>query len=99
MMTLVREICNLGEKLEDEAVIEILFYAVPDKFVDVVNTIEQWGDLSTMPVAEASGRQVAFENGQCGHRKSNMFDICPRDNNKGVYLHISLVHNMFDTVL
>ena len=71
MTSLVGKIRSLGEKLDDESVIEILFDAVPDKFADVVNTIEQWGDVSAMPVAEAIGRLSAFESGRRGRRKSN----------------------------
>jgi hypothetical protein len=40
---LVGEIRSLGENISDEAVIEHLFSAVPDRFSDIVNTIEQWG--------------------------------------------------------
>jgi hypothetical protein len=70
LMTLVAEIRSLGEKIEDEYVIEVLFNAVPDRFADMVNTIEQWGDLSTMPVSEAIGRLSAYESGQRGRRQS-----------------------------
>jgi hypothetical protein len=66
LTTLVAEIHSLGEKIDDESVIEVLFSAVPDRFADVVNTIEQWGDLTTMPVSEALGRLEAYENGQRG---------------------------------
>jgi hypothetical protein len=63
---LVSEIRSLGEQLTDETVIEHLFSAVPGRFTDIVNTIEQWGDLSTMSVAEAVGRLAAFEE---SHRR------------------------------
>ena len=53
LTSLVGEIRSLGEKMTDEAVIEHVFSAVPDRFADVVNTIEQWGDMTTMSVAEA----------------------------------------------
>jgi hypothetical protein len=48
----------------------VLFNAVRDKFSDVVKTIEQWGDLSMMPVSEALGRLAAFETSQRGRRRS-----------------------------
>jgi hypothetical protein len=67
LTTLVAEICSLGEEIKDEAVIEILFGAIPDRFADIVNTIEQWGDLTTMTVEEAVGRLAAFE--QNGRRR------------------------------
>jgi hypothetical protein len=71
LTTLVAEIRTLGEKIDDEAVIEVLFNGVPDRFADVVNTIEQWGDMATMPVSEAIGRLSAWESGQRGRRRSS----------------------------
>jgi hypothetical protein len=59
LTTLVAEIRTLGEKVDDDYMIECLFNGVPDRFSDVINTIEQWGDLSVMPVAEAVGRLAA----------------------------------------
>jgi hypothetical protein len=44
---------------------------VPDRFADVVNTIEQWGDMATMPVSEAIGRLSAWESGQRGRHRSS----------------------------
>uniref|UniRef100_A0ACD5Y6T1 Uncharacterized protein n=1 Tax=Avena sativa TaxID=4498 RepID=A0ACD5Y6T1_AVESA len=67
LTTLVAEIRSLGEVIKDEAVIETLFGAVPSRFADIVNTIEQWGDLSTMTVAEAVGRLATYE--QNGRRR------------------------------
>jgi hypothetical protein len=52
LTNLVAEIRSLGEKISDETVIDRLFSAVPRRFTDVVNTIEQWGDLSTMTVSD-----------------------------------------------
>jgi hypothetical protein len=48
----------------------MMFNAIPDKFSDVINTIDQWGDLSMMPVSEALGRLAAFETSQRGCRQS-----------------------------
>jgi transposase InsO family protein len=70
LTTLVAEIRSLGEKITDEAVIDRLFSAVPSRFTDVVNTIEQWGDLTTMYVAEAVGRLASHEENQHGRRRS-----------------------------
>jgi hypothetical protein len=71
LTTLAAEIRTLGEKVDDDYMIECLFNGVPDRFSDVINTIEQWGDLSVMPVAEAVGRLVAYESGQRTRRRSN----------------------------
>jgi hypothetical protein len=70
LTTLVAEIRSLGEKLHDESIIKVLFNAVPDKFLDVITTIKQWGDLSTMPVSEALGRLAAFITSQRGRHRS-----------------------------
>jgi putative heme iron utilization protein len=61
LTTLVAEIRSLDETVSDESVIEHLFGAVPDRFAEIVNTIEQWGDLTTMSVSEAVGRLALFE--------------------------------------
>ncbi|XP_044440088.1 uncharacterized protein [Triticum aestivum] len=70
LIQLVSKIRSLGITLEDEAVVERLFSAVPDRFTDIVNTIEQWGDVSAMTVQEAIRRLTAFEQNQRGHRQS-----------------------------
>ena len=68
-MTLVGEIRSLGETVSDESIIEVLFNAAPSRFGDIVNTIEQWGDLTTMTVSDAVGRLSAFEESQRGRRR------------------------------
>jgi transposase InsO family protein len=55
------EIRSLGVVLSEHVVVERLFSAVPDKFLPIIGTIEQWGDLSEMSVAEAAGRLRVFE--------------------------------------
>jgi transposase InsO family protein len=70
LIPLVSEIRSLGVTLEEEAVVERLFSAVPDRFTDIINTIEQWGDVSTMTVQEAIGRLTTFEANQRGRRQS-----------------------------
>ena len=62
----------MGETVKDETVIEVLFNIVPRLFSDIVNMIEQWGDLTTMMVAEAVGRLAVFkENQRSQHRQSD----------------------------
>jgi hypothetical protein len=43
--------------------------AVPSRFADIVSTIEQWGDLTNMTMAEAIGRLTAFK--QNHHRRDH----------------------------
>ena len=70
LIPLVSEIRSLGVKLEDEAVVERLFSAIRGRFMDIVNTIEQWGDVSAMNVQEAIGRLTALEQNQRDRRHS-----------------------------
>ncbi|WVZ50562.1 LOW QUALITY PROTEIN: hypothetical protein U9M48_001804 [Paspalum notatum var. saurae] len=57
----VNKIRNLGTKVENVTVVEKLLRSVPNKFQPIVCTIEQWGDVETMSVAEVVGRLRAFE--------------------------------------
>ncbi|CAM0884436.1 unnamed protein product [Alopecurus aequalis] len=70
LIPLVSEIRSLGVTLNEEAVVERLFSAVPDRFSDIINIIEQWGDVSKMSLQEAIGRLTAFEQNQHGRRRS-----------------------------
>lgn len=65
---LVSEIHALGEDLQEKTVVKRLFAAVPDRFSQIIGTIEQWGDMKTMSVAEAVGRLRAFEENEIGRR-------------------------------
>lgn len=64
--TVVNEIRALGMKVEEASVVEKLLCSVPDKFLPIVGTIEQWGDVSTMLVAEVVGCLRAFEESSKG---------------------------------
>jgi Zinc knuckle len=66
LIALVGEIRSLGVELKNSAVVEKLFSVVPDKFLSIVGTIVQWGDTSSMTVAEAVGRLRVFEEGLKG---------------------------------
>ncbi|KAE8723501.1 hypothetical protein F3Y22_tig00012370pilonHSYRG00100 [Hibiscus syriacus] len=70
---LVGEIRSLGTKLDDSEVIEKLFSAVPDKFLQIIGTIEQFGDIEMMSVSEAISRLRTFKEGLKGrlHSKSS----------------------------
>jgi putative heme iron utilization protein len=59
--TIVNEIRSLGTKVEEIASVEKLLRSVPDKFLPIVSTIEQWGDLIVMSVAEVIGRLRTFK--------------------------------------
>ncbi|WVZ80285.1 hypothetical protein U9M48_027776 [Paspalum notatum var. saurae] len=59
--SVMNEIRNLGTKMENVTVVEKLLRSVTDKFQPIVSTIEQWGNLETMSVAEVVGHLRAFE--------------------------------------
>ena len=68
--TIVNEIRALGTKVEETTVVEKLLDSVPDKFLPLVRTIEQWGDVE-MSVAEAIGHLWAYEESSRGRRHDN----------------------------
>lgn len=64
---LVTNIRALGEEVKEAYVVKKLLRAVPTKFLQIVSTMEQFGDLETMSVEEAVGSLKAHEerlNGQ-----------------------------------
>ena len=74
LTALVGEIRALGENLQEHAVVKRLFAAVPDRFLPIIGTIEQWGDVKKMSVAEAIGRLRAFEENESGRRQDRSDD-------------------------
>ncbi|XP_062217690.1 uncharacterized protein LOC133917878 [Phragmites australis] len=52
---------NLGETLDNTALVKKLFDTVPDRFLCVITMIEQFYDLDKMSFEEAMGRLKAFE--------------------------------------
>ncbi|XP_062234089.1 uncharacterized protein LOC133931254 [Phragmites australis] len=52
---------NLGETLDDAALVKKLFDTVPDRFLSVITGIKQFYDLDKMPFEEVVGRLKAFE--------------------------------------
>ncbi|XP_074359954.1 uncharacterized protein LOC141700075 [Apium graveolens] len=58
---MVTKIRALGEEMKESYVVKKLLRAVPSKFVHIVSTIEQFGDLDTMSVEEAVGSLKAHE--------------------------------------
>lgn len=61
LTTLVNQIRGLGENMEESYVVKKLLRAIPTKYLQIVSTIEQFGDLKTMMVEEAIGRLKAYE--------------------------------------
>ncbi|KAF0901933.1 hypothetical protein E2562_011772 [Oryza meyeriana var. granulata] len=71
LTTLVGEMRSLGAKVKDSVVVEKIFGAVPDKFLQIISTIEQFGDMSKMSVAETIGCLRTFKESSKGRRRSN----------------------------
>ncbi|KAF0914474.1 hypothetical protein E2562_028956 [Oryza meyeriana var. granulata] len=69
--TIVNEIHSLGTKVEETTVVEKLLHSVPDKFLPIVSTIEQWGDVTEMSVTETIGRLRAFKESSKGRHDKN----------------------------
>ncbi|KAL6634298.1 hypothetical protein ACP70R_026969 [Stipagrostis hirtigluma subsp. patula] len=65
LTSLVSKIRALGEKVEETYVVKKLLRVVPKKFLQVVSTIEQFGDFKTMTVEEVIGRLKAYEERIC----------------------------------
>ncbi|GJX98887.1 zinc finger, CCHC-type containing protein [Tanacetum coccineum] len=61
LTTLVNKAASLGHTIEDSVVVRKLLNAVPDKFLQIVASIEQYSDLDEMSVDEAIGRLKTFE--------------------------------------
>ncbi|GJU04853.1 zinc finger, CCHC-type containing protein [Tanacetum coccineum] len=61
LTTLVNKAASLGYTIEDSAVVRKLLNVVPDKFLQIVASIEQYSDLDEMSVDEAIGRLKTFE--------------------------------------
>ncbi|XP_076951093.1 uncharacterized protein LOC143624267 [Bidens hawaiensis] len=53
--------CDLGETYEDKVLVQKLLNSVPERFIQIVASIEQFVDLDTMLFQEAIGRLKTFE--------------------------------------
>ncbi|GKC30488.1 zinc finger, CCHC-type containing protein [Tanacetum coccineum] len=61
LTTLVNKAASLGHTIKDSAVVRELLNAVPDKFLQIVASIEQYSDFDEMSVEEAIGRLKTFK--------------------------------------
>nr|GEV27631.1 28S ribosomal protein S9, mitochondrial [Tanacetum cinerariifolium] len=61
LTTIVNKAASLGHTTEDSVVVQKLLNAVPDKFLQIVASIEQYSDLDEMSVDEAIERLKTFE--------------------------------------
>ncbi|CAL5018617.1 unnamed protein product [Urochloa decumbens] len=63
--SIVSMIRGLGDKLEDSYLVKKILRAATNKFLQIVTSIEQFGDLTTMTVEEVFGRLRAYEERMC----------------------------------
>ncbi|KAF0933986.1 hypothetical protein E2562_021045 [Oryza meyeriana var. granulata] len=58
---LVNNLSDLGVTMEDDKQVKKLLDSVPDKFLHVIATIEQFFDLDTTPFDQTIGHLKAYE--------------------------------------
>nr|GEW06728.1 zinc finger, CCHC-type [Tanacetum cinerariifolium]GEY53086.1 zinc finger, CCHC-type [Tanacetum cinerariifolium]GEZ24416.1 zinc finger, CCHC-type [Tanacetum cinerariifolium] len=61
LTTLVNKASSLGHTMEDETLVRKLLNAVPDRYLQIVASIEQYSDRSEMTFEEAIGRLKTYE--------------------------------------
>nr|GEX50276.1 putative zinc finger, CCHC-type [Tanacetum cinerariifolium] len=73
LTTLVNKAANLGHTMEDETLVRKLLNAVPDRYLQIVASIEQYSDLSEMTMEEAIRRLKTYEERikEYGHGRFN----------------------------
>nr|GEU97177.1 zinc finger CCCH domain-containing protein 37 isoform X2 [Tanacetum cinerariifolium] len=61
LTTLVNKAASLGHTMEDGTLVRKLLNAVPDRYLQIVASIEQYSDLDEMSLDEAIGRLKTFK--------------------------------------
>ncbi|GJZ89939.1 zinc finger, CCHC-type containing protein [Tanacetum coccineum] len=61
LMGIIKKATSVGLAYEDSTLVRKLLNAVPDRFLQIVASIEQYSDLDTMSLDEAIGRLKTFE--------------------------------------
>nr|GEV49421.1 NB-ARC domains-containing protein [Tanacetum cinerariifolium] len=90
LTTLVNKAASLGHTMEDGTPVRKLLNVVPDRYLQIVASIEQYSDLSEMTLEEAIGRLKTYEE-RIKHKKGKQVDnqerlMFTRHENKGKYL-------------
>nr|GEW78931.1 ribonuclease H-like domain, reverse transcriptase, RNA-dependent DNA polymerase [Tanacetum cinerariifolium] len=89
LTTLVNKAASLGHTMEDETLVLKLLIDVPDRYMQIVASIEQYSDLSEMTLEEAIGRLKTYEE-RIKYKKGIQVDnkeklMFTRHENKGKY--------------
>nr|GFB31950.1 zinc finger, CCHC-type [Tanacetum cinerariifolium] len=61
LTTLTNKAAHLGHTMKDETLVRKLLNVVPDRYMQIVASIEQYSDLSEMTLEEAIGRLKTYE--------------------------------------
>nr|GEZ47533.1 zinc finger, CCHC-type [Tanacetum cinerariifolium] len=61
LTTLVNKSASLGHTIEDQTIVRKLLNAVPDRYLQIVASIEQYSDLSKMMIEDVIGRLKTYE--------------------------------------
>nr|GEU94492.1 zinc finger, CCHC-type [Tanacetum cinerariifolium] len=89
LTTLVNKAASLGHTMEDETLVRKLLNVVPDRYLQIVASIEQYSDLIEMTLEEAIGRLKIYEE-RIKYKKGKQVDnqeklMFTRHENKGKY--------------
>ncbi|GJV91651.1 zinc finger, CCHC-type containing protein [Tanacetum coccineum] len=97
LTTLVNKAASLGHTIEDQTLVRKLLNAVPDRYLQIVASIEQYSDLSEMTLEEAIGRLKTYEE-RIKYKKGKQVDnqeklMFTRHENKGKYFRGHIAPN------
>ncbi|GKD24198.1 zinc finger, CCHC-type containing protein [Tanacetum coccineum] len=89
LTTLVNKAASLGHTMEDEKLVRKPLNAVPDRYLQIVASIEQYSYLDEMTLEEAIGRLKTYEE-RIKYKKGKQVDnqeklMFTRHKNKGNY--------------
>ncbi|GJT47212.1 zinc finger, CCHC-type containing protein [Tanacetum coccineum] len=89
LTTIVNKAASLGHTLEDETLVQKLLNFIPDRYLQIVASIEQYSDLDEMTLEEAISRLKTYEE-RIKYKKGKQVDnqeklMFTRHENKGKY--------------
>ncbi|GJR62137.1 zinc finger, CCHC-type containing protein [Tanacetum coccineum] len=89
LTTLVNKAASLGHTMKDETLVRKLLNVVPDRYLQIVTSIEQYSDLDEMTLEEAIGRLKTYEE-RIKYKKGKQVDnqeklMFTRHEHKGRY--------------
>ncbi|GJX46767.1 hypothetical protein Tco_0271957 [Tanacetum coccineum] len=61
LRTIVNKAASLGHTMEDETLVRKLLNVVPDRYLQIVTSIEQYSDLDEITIEEVIGRLKTYE--------------------------------------